>query len=200
MNLSVAIQAGGESRRMGQDKALVPFLGEPLVQRVCRRLEVLGAERFLTGDPAVLAHLGHPCFPDLVPGRGALGGLFTALSHAEGLFVAVVACDMPFASPELLRLAVDRIGDGDVCIFRNGEGLEPLHALYRRATCLPAIRRALEQDRWRVDSWFPEVRVRILEASDHAALDQEGLAFLNVNTPEDLARAEDLARRLDSRP
>ncbi len=191
MNLSIAIQAGGESRRMGRDKALIPFLGEPLVQRVCRRLEGLGSELFLTGNQGeALAFLGRPCLRDVVPDRGALGGIVTALHHARSPLVAVVACDMPFASPELLRLASEQLGDADVAIFRNGDGLEPLHAVYRRDPCLAEARKALEDNLWRVDSWFPAVRVRILMPEDYAFLDPESRAFINVNTPEDLAKAE----------
>lgn len=194
MNLSIAIQAGGASRRMGRDKALIPFLGEPLVQRVCRRLEGLGSELFLTGNQGeALAFLEYPCHPDVVPNRGALGGIVTALHHAQAPLVAVVACDMPFASPELLRFAVEQLGAADVAIFRNNEGLEPLHAVYRRRSCLEAARGALDRNLWRVDSWFPEVRVRTLVRADYAFLDPEGQAFINVNTPEDLAWAERLA-------
>lgn len=196
MNLSIAIQAGGASRRMGQDKALIPFLGEPLVQRVCRRLEGLGSDLFLTGNQVeALTFLSHPCHPDVVPDRGALGGIVTALHHAQASVVAVVACDMPFASPELLRFAVEQLGEADVAIFRSGEGLEPLHAVYRRDPCLAAARQALDGGLWRVDSWFPAVHVRILMPEDYAFLDPEGRAFFNVNTPQDLALAERLAAR-----
>jgi molybdopterin-guanine dinucleotide biosynthesis protein A len=194
MNLSIAIQAGGESRRMGRDKALIPFLGEPLVQRVCRRLDGLGTDLFITtNQPGLLAFLERPCFPDVVVDRGALGGLCTALTHARNPLVAVVACDMPFASPDLLRFAWKSFGSADVAIFRNGDGFEPLHALYRREPCLAAIQEALAQDRWRVDSWFPKVQVRVLEPASYQLMDPKGLAFMNVNTPEDLLRAEELA-------
>ncbi len=199
MNLSVAIQAGGESRRMGRDKALIPFLGEPLIARVCRRLEGLGTDLFVTSNrPQLLAFLNRPCVPDIVPDRGALGGLCTALTHARNPLVAVVACDMPFASPELLRFAREHLGSADVAIFRNGDGFEPLHALYRRDTCLPAVQEALVQDLWRVDSWFPKVKVNVLEPASYAAVDPGGRAFMNVNTPEDLLQAEALAMGIDT--
>ncbi len=194
MNLSIAIQAGGASRRMGRDKALVPFLDEPLIQRVCRRLEGLGSELFLTGGQGeALGFLGYPCFPDVVPDRGALGGIVTALHHAQAPLVAVVACDMPFASRELICFALEQLGEADVAIFRNGDGLEPLHAVYRRDPCLAAAKQALDGGLWRVDSWFPAIHVRILMPESYAFLDPEGRAFINVNTPQDLARAERLA-------
>ena len=199
MRLSVVIQAGGESRRMGRDKALVPFLGAPMIQRVCDRTASLGDERIVTTNQAKeLAFLGLPCFPDVVLDRGALGGLYTALCHAGNPLVAVIACDMPFVNPELLRFACEQIQGADVAIPRSSDGLEPLHAVYRRETCLPAIREALDAGKWRVDAWFEKVRVRILEPAEYAHLDPEEQTFVNVNTPEELAGAETLAR--EARP
>lgn len=196
MQLSVVIQAGGESRRMGRDKALAPFLGEPLIQRVCDRMVGLGDELIVTANhPGAFVFLKLPFFADLVPDRGALGGLYTALSQARNPLVAVVACDMPFANPDLIRFACEQIDRADVAIPENTGGLEPLHAVYRRETCLPAVRAALEAGCWRVDSWFEKVQVRILKRTEYAHLDREAVTFLNVNTPEELTLAEALAKR-----
>jgi molybdopterin-guanine dinucleotide biosynthesis protein A len=194
---SICIQAGGESRRMGQDKALMPFLGRPLIQRVVDRLSPIADEVIMTtNNPDDYRFLGTPLFPDLKPGRGALGGLFTALSSANGQAVAVVACDMPFASASLIeaahRLLVEE--DADVVIPASGGGLEPMHAVYRRETCLPAIESAIEADKWRLISWFPQVKVRVLQPDEIKEYDPSGLAFWNLNTPEEFAEAEERAR------
>ena len=195
--LTLSIQAGGQSRRMGQDKALIPFLGEPLITRLIRRREAVADELIITTNrPEAYAFLNRPLFPDTLPERGALGGLYTALASASSPLVAVVACDMPFASPALIRYQQERLLDGnfDAVIPCGEDGLEPLHALYRRETCLPAILRAIQADKWKVISWFDEVRVCELTSAESNPLTQNGLAFLNLNTPEDVARAESLAR------
>jgi molybdopterin-guanine dinucleotide biosynthesis protein A len=197
--LTLAIQAGGESRRMGRDKALLPFLGQPLIQRLVDRLAPLADEILVTtNSPDDYRFLGLPLYPDLEPGRGALGGLFTALSAARQPLVAVVACDLPFASREILAHGRDLLVESgaDVAIPRSADGLEPLHAVYRRETCLPAIQEALEADQWKVISWFPQVKVRVLEPSELAAFDPHGLAFWNLNTPQELKEAERRAKEL----
>lgn len=191
--LSIVIQSGGESRRMGRDKALMPFLGRPLIQRVVDRLTPIADELIVTTNrPDDYRFLGLPLFSDLRPGRGALGGLFTALSSASGPAVGVVACDMPFASPALIetgnRLLVQE--GADVVIPDSGEGLEPMHAVYRRETCLPAIQSAIEADQWRLIAWFPQVNVRVLQPEEIKVYDPHGLAFWNLNTPEEFAEAE----------
>lgn len=194
--LTVCIQAGGQSSRMGEDKALKPFLGRPLIERVIERLSPIGDEVIVTTNrPEDYGFLNLRLIPDLKPGRGALGGLYTALASAKSPIVGVVACDMPFASPALLevgsRLLVAE--EADVVIAKSDEGYEPLHALYRRATCLPAIEAAIDADQWKVIAWFPQVRVRVLTPEEIKRYDPLGLAFWNVNTPEEFAEAEKIA-------
>ncbi len=194
--LTVCIQAGGQSSRMGEDKALKTFLGRPLIQRVAERLSSVADELIVTTNrPDDYAFLNLPLFPDLKPGRGALGGLYTAIASAKHPIVGVVACDMPFASPSLLRAASRLLAreEVDVVIAKSGEGYEPLHAIYRRETCLPAIEAAISADQWRVIAWFPQVKVRILTTDEIKQYDPSGLAFWNVNTPEEFAEAEKIA-------
>lgn len=181
---------------MGEDKALKTFLGRPLIQRVVERLSSIADEVIVTTNrPEDYSFLGLRLFPDLKPGRGALGGLYTAIASASNPIVAVVACDMPFASPELLEAASKLLvhEDADVVIARSEEGYEPLHALYRRETCLPAIETAIDADQWKVIAWFPQVKVRVLTSDELRRYDPNGLAFWNVNTPEEFIKAEALA-------
>lgn len=195
--LTVCIQAGGQSSRMGEDKALKTFLGNPLIQRVVERLSPVADELILTTNrPDDYAFLKLPLVSDLKPGRGALGGLYTAIASASNPIVAVVACDMPFANARVLeaatRLMVEE--EADVVIAKGEEGYEPLHAIYRRETCLPAIEAAIDADMWKVVAWFPQVKVRVLTSDEIKRYDPSGLAFWNVNTPEEFAKAEEIAK------
>ncbi len=193
MNWTIVIQAGGQSRRMGQNKALLPFHGQPLVERVVGRLRPVAGELILTAnEPQSFQFVGLSIFPDIIPGKGALGGLFTALSAAHFGLVAVIACDMPFVNPQLLKAERDLLaqGDWDLVIPRSPEGLEPLHAVYRKDTCLPHIHRALEENRLRMDSWFSDVKVREMSLEEVSVIDPEFRSFMNVNTPEEFTQAE----------
>lgn len=194
--LTVCIQAGGASSRMGEDKALKTFLGRPLIQRVVDRLAPVANELIVTTNrPDDYRFLDLRLVPDLRPGRGALGGLYTAIASASYSHVAVVACDMPFASGLLLR-AGSRIlveEEMDVVIPKSAEGYEPLHAIYRRETCLPAIESAIDADQWKVIAWFPQVKVRVFTAEEINHYDPSGLAFWNVNTPDEFSKAEQIA-------
>ncbi|WKZ46916.1 MAG: molybdenum cofactor guanylyltransferase [Anaerolineales bacterium] len=194
--LTVCIQAGGESARMGEDKALKKFLGRPLIQRVFERLQPIADELIVTTNrPEDFSFLDARLIPDLKPGRGALGGLYTAIASASHPLVAVIACDLPFANASLIEASTKIIDaeNVDLVIAKGEEGYEPLHALYRRATCLPVIESAINSDQWRVVSWLPQVNVRVLTASEIKSADSRGLAFWNVNTPEEFAQAEAIA-------
>lgn len=197
--LTLAIQAGGGSARMGRDKALMPFLGLPLICRIIKRLQTVADEILVTTNcPEDYGFLGLPLYSDLRPGHGALGGLYTALDAAANPSVAVVACDMPFANPDLLRAEMNLLDElgVDIVIPTSTRGLEPLHAIYRKETCLPAVEAALDAGMWKVISFFPEVTVHYLDIKETASYDTHGLAFWNLNTLEEFLEAERQAGEL----
>lgn len=194
--LTLAILAGGKSKRMGQDKANIPFRGEALIRRVLDRLAGLAAEIIVIAPSSHdLLSLGIRITPDRLTGRGPLGGLYTALFSASHPAVAAVACDMPFANVALLAYQRDILysDNMDAVVPSTERGLEPLHAIYRRETCLQSVRESLDAGDQRLISWFPHVKVRILTPEETNPFDPGGLTFLNVNTPDELARAEKIA-------
>ena len=196
---SVAIQAGGESRRMGQDKALLPFLGATLIERVINRVASLGDEILITTNhPEEYKDFKYPLFRDILPGTGALGGLFTALSVARSPIVIVVACDMPFVNVDILMESIEKLQSSkvDVVIPKTTKGYEPFHAVYRRETCLPAIQSVLESGERRLISWFSNVNITPIPESELLLHDPQRIAFRNLNTKEDFLKAEELARKI----
>jgi molybdopterin-guanine dinucleotide biosynthesis protein A len=196
--VSLVIQAGGDSRRMGTDKALLLFLEQPLILRPLSRLAALANEVLVTSNhPENYNFLGFKPIPDLLPGLGSLSGLYTALSAARFPYVAVVACDMPFASLEIFTLELTLLQEtgADAVVPRSGTGIEPFHAVYRRDTCLPHVQSALEAGKRRVDAWFSEMNIRYLGIDEIRPYDPELLAFMNINTPAELLEAEKIAQR-----
>ena len=177
---------------MGEDKALKPFLGRPLIQRVVDRMKPIADEIIVTtNQPAGYEFLGSAPRPRPQTGTRRPGRTLHRGRFCFSPLVAVVACDMPFASPEFFEGAC-RIMDeeeADVVIAKTDEGYEPLHALYRRETCLPAIEAAISADQWKVISWFPQVKVRTLTVEEVKSFDPSGLCFWNLNTPEEFTRS-----------
>ncbi len=184
---------------MGQDKALIPFLGRPMIARILERVAPLADELLVTTNhPENYGFLNLPLFADRMPGRGALGGLYTALSVASQPLVAVLACDMPFINPQLLGAQRDMLVElkVDAVVPQLEGGAEPFHAVYRRQTCLPQIEAVLAEDKWRADAWFERVKIHFLTRPEIEKYDPKLLSFWNANTPEELQTAAKLAQEL----
>ena len=195
-NLSLSIQAGGFSKRMGQDKALLPFGGMPLIQYVANRGKALTDDIFVTSNQAdALKFLDLPIFPDILSQRGTLVGMHTALSAAKRPYVAVIGCDMPFFSPSLLAHQAQLLAETglDAVIPRSKDGIEPLHGVYRRAACLTAVTSAFETAIQSLSGWIKLLRVMEIDEEHIRPYDPSFQAFINLNTLDDYHHAVDLA-------
>ncbi len=201
------VLVGGKSTRLGRDKAWEPLLGRPLLQWAVRPLDPL-VDSFVfvraAGQmlPPVGASKPIEVVEDLYPEAGPLGGIYSGLYHARTEYSVVVACDMPLLAPalveELFRLAPD--ADVVLPVHESASGApEPLCAVYSRA-CLRAIRQELDARRLKITSFLGAVRVRYLRPDEWRRLDPDGLSFFNVNTEEDLRRAEAILREREAAP
>lgn len=191
--LSVVIQAGGESSRMGRDKALVPLGGRPMIEHVITRVTGLGDEILVTtNNPDAYEYLGVSLASDEEPGAGALPGLRTALGAAQGDDVLLVACDMPFVNRLLLEYQLSLRSQADVIVPRWEGNYQTMHAVYARRKVLQAVEQALAEGERRMISFYPEVKVHTVTPEEIREHDPKGRSFFNVNTPEDLAEAERL--------
>ncbi len=192
-NLTVVIQAGGRSSRMGQDKALVNLGGKPLIEHLIESVDSIADDIvIITNNKPAFMHYGLRLVSDKNPGAGALPGLQTALQASSGTHMLLVACDMPFASRPLLEFQVEQaiVKHADVVVPRWDHHLQTMHAVYRRDTCLAAVTDALATESKRMISFYPDVLVHILEPEDISEFTTTGRPFFNVNTPADLAEAE----------
>jgi molybdopterin-guanine dinucleotide biosynthesis protein A len=207
--LSAAVLAGGQSRRMGTDKALLPLRpgDPPLAQVVLDRVRAVASEAtIVAAERPAYARFGVPVVPDRFPGAGTLGGIATALAAASHEHCLVVACDMPFLNPALLRWLAGLPRDYDALVPRlPGESrqggdfvFQTLHAIYARS-CLPAIERRLGDGQLRVVGFFEEVRVRVAGEREVRALDPDLRSFFNANTPEAAAEARRWLERAEGR-
>jgi molybdopterin-guanine dinucleotide biosynthesis protein A len=197
MRITGVIQAGGRSTRMGgEPKALLELGGRRIIERALDVVRaVVDDVLIVTNTPALYGFLGVPMIPDVYPDHGSLGGIFSGLQAAAGDATFTVACDMPFLHPDVARLVIDRAGQGDVVIPRVGEQLETMHALYAKA-CLPAIETRLRAGRLKIVGFFDDVRVVEIGEAEVARHRAPEVVFMNVNTPDELARARALAASL----
>jgi molybdopterin-guanine dinucleotide biosynthesis protein A len=194
MDIGAIILAGGQSRRMGQTKALLRLHpdGPRLIELVCAAVQPLADEIVVsTNTPADFAWLGLPLVADAVPGAGPLAGLAAGLAALHSEWGLLVACDMPFLVTDVLRYLCDQRRDDLAAVVPlNPAGRpEPLCALYHRA-CLPVLRQHLAAGDYAMQAWLAQVPTRFIPAADLLPLDPDLRTFRNLNTPEDLAEVE----------
>ncbi len=196
MALSVVVLAGGHSRRLGKDKSLLELDGVPLLVRTVQRLDALSDDLVVvTNDAARYESLSLAAriVPDEEPGMGSLMGIYSGLQAARHAYTLVVACDMPFLSPPLLRYMISLAPGDDVVIPRLGNLLEPLHAIYGKP-CIPFMKELLVRGERKIIAFFHKVRVRYVEEAELDKFDPHRLSFVNVNTPQDWLRVQELQR------
>ncbi|MBC8230385.1 molybdenum cofactor guanylyltransferase [bacterium] len=192
--LTGVILAGGKSRRMGgYNKALLRIGNQTIIQRVLEVLkQVTSSQLLITNFPEEYEFLDIPMKPDILPGKGAFGGIYTGLSASETLYCLVVACDMPFLNVDFLRYMTQLVKDPvlseaqgyDIVIPKHGKGYEPLCAIYAKA-CIPHIEKLLKSNRLTIIDAFFDIRLRHVSESEIKNYDAEGWMFFNINTQED---------------
>jgi molybdopterin-guanine dinucleotide biosynthesis protein A len=161
-DITGVILVGGKSRRMGRDKAFLQIAGKPLFERVLETFRESFDRLLLVGDRAErFSGCGLPVLPDIYPGS-ALGGLYTALSHAETEYIFVSSCDLPFPNREILLFLCSLREGFDAVVPNPAHGFEPLFALYAKS-CLEPIRGLLESGNRCVYDFYPQVRVRYVQ-------------------------------------
>jgi molybdopterin-guanine dinucleotide biosynthesis protein A len=174
--------AGGQSSRMGRDKALLPWRGKPLLLHVGQRLAEQVAEVLVLSGPRVYPGVPWAQHADDPPGLGPLGGLLTGLKKASQPWSMAVAVDMPYFHPGLPALLLAHAQGVDAVVPAPFGRPEPLCALYGQ-TCLPAIEDSLLTGTRRMTAIFTALRVRYLEQAELSSLGNVAQVFANCNTP-----------------
>ncbi len=209
------VLAGGESSRMGADKAFLDFGRQTLLVRALTVMAAVSDRVAIVGDPGKFETVLGSQFPvlsksprqslttenrelrtviaDVFPGCGPLAGIHAALVHSTAELNLMLAVDMPFVSSELLaflfRAAEDEDNDAIVTVPRTRKGLQPLCAVYRREFGSVA-EQALRAGKYKIDAAFAGVSTRVIEESELAAAGFSEQSFFNVNTPQDRVAAE----------
>lgn len=185
--LAGLVLCGGESSRMGTDKARIVVGGWPLVELVAGRLSMVADPVLLaSGTAGRLADVGLTEVGDEAPFAGPLAGLAAGLRASPHELVAVAAVDMPFASARLFALLAEMHGGEDAVVPVTARGREPLHAVYSRSA-LAALSDALHDGRRSAVDVLGRLRVREVDEHSWRRADPSGRFALNLNRPEDLA-------------
>lgn len=189
---SGVILAGGLGTRFaGHDKALLEVGGRRILDRVMTVFTGLFDEIILvTNHPLRYLEWDVRIVTDLLPVRSSLTGIYTGLFYASNPFVFVTGCDTPFLKKELVELVLARIEPAiDIVMPATAAGMEPLCAVYSK-NCLKPAEQHLRQNKLKIQLALRRCRLKTISEKALRRTDGELISFFNVNTPEDLARAQ----------
>ncbi len=180
-DISAYIIAGGQSRRFGQDKALYPYQGRPLIEYVIETARHVFDRVAIVADRADrFGYPGIPCHADVISGQGPIAGVLTALRYAATERVFILACDMPELDSGLM-IHMNSVSEGhDVTVPWVSGYYEPLHAIYSK-NCLPPIEESVKKGKRQIVSFFDQVSVRKVTEEDIRKFIDPSLAFKNIN-------------------
>lgn len=177
------ILAGGQSKRMGRDKGLLPIGHETFVGRIrAQALSVLREVYVISGNPAYDIYT--PCVTDLIPDRGPLGGLFTALHQHPNKHILLLSCDMPLIDAALLHEFLKHGQTGQLCLVRSGDRVHPFPGLYPPQT-LPIAERMLNEKQLKIMALQQFIEPVLV---DLHPLERQ---LKNINTPEQYQELND---------
>lgn len=185
-----AILVGGKSLRFGSDKALMSLEGEPVAARLHARLSAVLSEVILIADRSDKLDLpGSRTYVDLLPERGPLGGLYTALHYAAQEYCFLTACDLPFLDADLITALWEHTKGADVVVPVHEGRVEPLAGFYHRR-CYEAVEKAVRSERRDMRSFWDSAEVRRIDVAKLFDPERLERLFFNINTPEHYRQAQ----------
>ena len=189
-DIDAFVLAGGASTRMGVDKALLPIGEQPMLLRMTRLVEPLVARVSVIGSPQRYAPLGVTVFPDDVPSLGPLGGILTALRHAESPWFLILGCDLPYLRSDWLHWLIGAGLDSEAAVVMplGPAGYEPLCAMYQQR-CAESIADAMSRNVRKITDALMDLTLEVVPPGAWKQFDSEGTLFQNMNLPEDYAAA-----------
>ena len=171
---------------MGENKAFIEIEGVPIIRRVYNLFKELFQEVIIvTNQKELFLNFDSKIYSDLLPDKGALGGLYTGIFFSTFNYSFCVACDMPFIKKPVVQHLINHIRGDDVIVPQTRDGLQPLHAIYSK-NCLEPIKLTIEQGKYKILDFYEMVKVKIVQEDDFISLDPLRESFVNVNTPIEL--------------
>ena len=183
------VLVGGKSSRMGTNKALLSLNGRTLVERTRQIVEHVCDKVFLLGPRDIYGSFG-PCYEDIYPDCGPLGGIHVALVNSPTPYSLVISVDTPFVTAEFLHYMVGRALESSAMVTapRIGGVVQPLCAVFAR-NFLPIAEAALKSGKYKVEPLFPRDQMLVLTEDEVQRFALPAQMFENLNTPEDYERA-----------
>ncbi|MDR2444857.1 MAG: molybdenum cofactor guanylyltransferase [Spirochaetaceae bacterium] len=187
---SALILAGGKGTRIGYDKKNLMLNGSSVMAGLVKRFRSIFDEIIVSSNNEFECENVTVLRDEL--GSGPLAGIYQGLRRCNSEYLYVIACDMPFVSPDYIAFIKNKVEGGghcDACVARNGAFLEPFNALWRKS-CIGPVRDALESGVYKVLPVLKKLRLCVVMPEEVKQFSGAGSPFFNINYDADLKDAE----------
>ena len=197
--MTTMILAGGQSSRLGRDKAFEKIGSSTSIERVIESAISVSETVFIVAnDTEKYDHLAKGeirVLKDRIPMQGPLGGILTGLEASDDMLNLALSCDSPFLSADLLRFLVSCSKGYDVTLVRVGDRLHPLPGIYSK-DCIGPISESIRSGQRKIVSFFEDVNVNIIDSGKIKNMDRDLYSFFNINNEDDLSEARSIAKKI----
>lgn len=187
MQITSIILAGGKSKRMGTDKALLELEGTTLLERAIKLCKPLSSELLISSNNESHAAFNYPVIEDEFKNCGPMGGIYSGVKQSGTEWNLVLSVDVAFVDAPFLQFLLQNTGDFDAVVPFTEKGAEPLIALYN-VSCIPAMEQLLKEGDYRMRNLLKKVNTNWLDAADF--IRKNNRLFTNLNRPEDLTSSK----------
>jgi len=187
MQITGIILAGGQSARMGKDKALLQIDGRTLLERALEICNPVCTVVLISSNNPEHEKYGYSIIPDEIKNCGPIGGIYSSLKKSDSVWNFVLSVDSVFVEPEFVGFLISEIGNFDAIIPVHENGKEPLIALYNK-NCITAIETAINSGDFKLQHFLGKIKVKEIDSREW--LQKYPRLFINLNRPGDLNFSE----------
>lgn len=190
--VSFIILAGGKSRRMGKDKRFIKFKEKYFIEHVLKTAEKISDDIIISVDKIENMNLKtkHKVIEDIFDIGAPLIGIFSALKHCKYNYTCVLPCDAPLANAKVFAYMIERSRGYDGVVPKDGEYIEPLHAVYKVKPLLKACEESIKNKKYKISEVLNKLNIYYIPVDELRKFDKNLLTLKNINTPEDLKELE----------
>ncbi len=193
MKVSFIILAGGKSKRMGRDKKFIKLRGKYFIEHVIKTAEKISDDVIISVNKAENLPTPHKLAVDVYDIRAPLVGIYSALKYCKYDYTCILPCDAPLAKSEVFIYMLKKIGNYDGVVPKDGDYIEPLHAVYKVRPLLRACEMAIKNKEYKLGDIVKKLKIYYLPVEELKKIDKDLLSLKNINMPEDLRELEKCA-------
>jgi len=183
MQITGIILAGGKSKRMGTDKALLKLDGNTLLDKAIDLCKSVCNQVIISSNNPEHKRMGYQVIPDEIEECGPIGGIYSCLKKSETIWNFVLSVDAAFVEPEFLSYLILETGDFNAVVPVHLHGKEPLVALYHKS-CLPLVEKQIESASYKMQILLESLNTNYVDAQHW--VEKYPKLFYNLNRPKDL--------------